>query len=172
MNKYKVARVRMPEELINEIDRLAKETERDRSKVIRLAVKKYLKGGAGMKVAEVQSKVQNIVSFIFKEHAERYTKEFIAVRPDLIIENITKTSFNFYKKEEGFDDYLESSYEVSGSFKYENNGIIIYFRFIKNQKLHEYQAAFKLDDEEIDCKPSRRYSDPEAELKELTYTEK
>ena len=124
-----------------------------------------------MKVAEVQNKVQDIVSFIFKEYAEKYEKEFIAVRPDIIVENITENGFNFYKKEEGFDEYLESSYEVSGSFKYENNGIILYFRFIKNQKLHEYQAVFKLDDKEIKCKSSHRHSDPEAELKELTYEE-
>lgn len=170
--KDKVVRVRMSENLVEQVDKKAESDNRNRSNLIRLAIKKYLKGGGDMKVAEVQKKVQNIVSFIYHEYAERYYEQHINIQPELLVENISEKGFRFYKKTDYFDEGVDNSYEIEGSYKDDNQGIILYFSFYKNEKLHEYQAVFKLDHKEIKCKPSARHSDPEAELKELTYTEK
>jgi len=134
-------------------------------------MKKYLEGGGGMKVAEVQKKVQEVVAFIYHEYAERYYEQHVNLQPELLVENISENGFNFYKKTDHFDKGAGNSYEIEGSYNAKNEGIILYFGFYKKEKLHEYEMVFKLNDKKVKCKPSCRHSDPKAELKELTYEE-
>lgn len=127
-----------------------------------------------MKVTEVQDKIQKVAGFILNQYSQFEHVRQKKKRHDieLTIKNISENGFKFIATNENFDKKADGAYEVEGTFKYENNGIVMWLQFYENNsKLHEYQATFKLNDEEVKCEGSQMHSDPGADLKKLTYKE-